>query len=182
MSFRKRLLEMIKEGEGSIPHMYLDTRGYVTVGVGQMLPSAERALELDFVERAGRAQAGGEAVRADYDSVKSREPGRAAGNYKKFTQLDLPEEKIDELLERRLNEFEAGLKREFPDYDDYPEDARLGLMDMAYNLGLSGLVNKFPSFVRAARNRDWSGCAKECQRRGIGDHRNEATRKLFENA
>ena len=55
-------------------------------------------------------------------------------------------------------------------------------MDMAFNLGNVGLVRKFPTFTRAARAKDWLTCARECQRRGIGDRRNEQTRQLFEAA
>ena len=42
---------LIKRGEGCISHMYLDTVGKVTVGVGNMLPTAEAAVELPFIDR-----------------------------------------------------------------------------------------------------------------------------------
>ena len=87
--------------------------------------------------------------------------------------------RIDELLDKRIFAFESGLRRDFPDYDDYPEEVKLGLMDMAFNLGNSGLVNKFPSFTRAAREKDWAGCAKECHRNGIADSRNQEVEDLF---
>ncbi len=41
-------------------------------------------------------------------------------------------------------------------------------------------MNKFPTFTKAAREKDWATCAKECERLGIGDRRNEMTKKLFE--
>ncbi len=53
---------------------------------------------------------------------------------------------------------------------------------MAFNLGVTGLVNKFPTFTRAAREGDWGKCADECRRRGISDERNEKTKELFNEA
>ena len=77
-------------------------------------------------------------------------------------------------------EFEEGLQSNFQEYGSYPDEIRLGLIDMAFNLGNAGLVDKFPIFTKAARVKDWATCANECRREGIGDHRNEMTKKLFE--
>jgi len=45
MSFEEQRRSMIREGEGSIPHMYLDTRGLVTVAVGQLQDDLTRDRE-----------------------------------------------------------------------------------------------------------------------------------------
>ena len=182
MSFEEQRRSMIREGEGSISHMYLDTRGLVTVAVGQLLSTVEAAQELGFVERDTRMSATVTQIAQDYESVKQQSDGRVASFYRQFTELDLPRAAINELLDRRIDGFEAGLRRDFPDYDGYPEKARLGLMDMAFNLGNAGLVRKFPTFTRAARAEDWATCAKECNRQGIGDRRNKEVRELFESA
>jgi len=92
----------------------------------------------------------------------------------------LPDAEIDALLDRRIAEFEAGLRHDFDGFDSYPERARLGLLDMAFNLGNNGLVTKFPSFTAAARAGDWAKCAAECRRNGISATRNEEVKKLFE--
>ncbi len=182
MNFDERRRAMIKEGEGSIAHMYLDTRGFVTVAVGQLLRTVDDAQELDFVHRDTGQPAGAPEVAQDYASVKHQEPGRVASYYRQFTTLELPEPAIDALLDIRIEGFEKGLRSDFPRYDSYPDAAKLGLMDMVFNLGNAGVVNKFPTFTRAARSQEWVTCARECRRVGIGDHRNEMTRKLFEQA
>lgn len=51
MSKQDRAIELLKEGEGSISHMYLDTRANVTAGVGQLLATVAAAQELPFVHR-----------------------------------------------------------------------------------------------------------------------------------
>ncbi len=180
MSFEDKRRSMIKEGEGSISHMYLDTKGFVTVAVGQLLRTVESAQELGFVDRATGESATAAEIAQDFESVEQQEAGRVASFYKPFTKLDLPEPAINALLDERIQGFETGLRADFPVYDDYPENAKLGLMDMVFNLGNAGLVNKFPTFAKAAREQDWPTCAKECRRRGIGDHRNEMTKRLFE--
>ncbi len=43
---QEKARSMIKGGEGCISHMYLDTVGKVTIGVGNMLPTAEDAMAL----------------------------------------------------------------------------------------------------------------------------------------
>ena len=178
-NFVKQQRDLIKRGEGCISHMYLDTVGKVTVGVGNMLPTAESAIELPFICRDTGVAATNEETRAEFNSIASKDPAKLASSYKKFTKLDLADDSIDDLLDQRIAEFESGLRKNFPLYDTYPDAAKRGLMDMAFNLGNSGLVNKFPSFTKAAREEDWTVCAQECQRTGISDERNEEVRKLF---
>ena len=178
-NFVKQQRDLIKRGEGCISHMYLDTVGKVTVGVGNMLPNADATIGLPFVRRDSGAAASNDEVRAEFRSVASKEPAKLASSYKKYTKLDLADDSIDDLLDQRIAEFESGLQKDFPLYDTYPDTAKLGLMDMAFNLGNSGLVNKFPSFTKAVREADWTVCAQECQRTGISDERNEEVRKLF---
>ena len=181
-SFEERRREMIKNGEGSIPHMYLDTVSKVTVGVGNMIPTAAAAEGLTFVRRDNGAPASAAEIRQDYESVAKQQKANLASSYKKFTQLDMPEDAIDTLLDARIDEFETGLRRSFPDFDNYPDKAQMGLMDMAFNLGNHGLVSKFPTFTNAAKEKDWLRCAEECRRTGISDARNAETKKLFEDA
>ena len=180
--FEERRRVMIKEGEGCIPHMYLDTVGKVTVAVGQMLPTAAAAQTLTFIRRDNGNQATDAEKRQDFEAVARQTAGRVAAAYKQFTQLDMPEDAINALLDTRIEGFEAVLRRDFPEYDSYPDEVKLGLMDMAFNLGNQGLVSKFPSFTRAARAQRWRTCAQECQRTGISNARNAMTKQLFENA
>jgi GH24 family phage-related lysozyme (muramidase) len=181
-SFEEQRQSMIKDGEGCIPYMYLDTVGRVTVAVGQMLPTAAAAQGLMFTRRDDGNRATAAEINQDYQAVAQQPPGRVASFYKQFTRLDMPEDAIDALLDTRIDEFEAGLRRDFPGYDSYPDEAKLGLMDMVFNLGNSGLIRGFPTFTRAARGKDWRTCANQCRRRGISDARNAMTKKLFEDA
>ena len=70
----------------------------------------------------------------------------------------------------------------FPEWNTYPEPVQVALVDMAFNLGVPGLVKKFPSFVAAVKSRDWAGASRECRRRGISEARNAETERLFAEA
>ena len=172
----------MKQQEGSIDHMYLDTRGFVTVGVGQLLASEEAAAELGFIHRDSGAEATRDDIINEYRNLKSQQPGLVATRYREFTQLMLPEATIDAMLEQKIDEFSLGLQKELTDFDGFPDAAKEGLLDMAFNLGLNGLMRKFPSFIAAAKRQDWNGCAAECHRNGIGESRNELTVSLFKQA
>ncbi|NKB35376.1 MAG: hypothetical protein GKR91_19935 [Pseudomonadales bacterium] len=179
--FRERVRELIKEGEGCVSHMYLDTVGKVTVGVGNMLKKPSSAASLPFIVEASGEKAPEEAIEEEFEQVSSQESARPAKYYKQFTQLVLSDYEINQLLDMRLDKFEIKLKSDFPKYDDYPEDARLALIDMAYDLGNKGLVKKFPTFTNAARKADWLTCANECKRKQIQDSRNDTVKSLFLN-
>lgn len=176
---KQKARTLIKTGEGCISHMYLDTVGKVTIGVGNMLPTAEAATEHPFVHADSGIPASADEIRAEFDLLCQQQSGKVAGSYQEYTRLVLTDEYIDELLDQRIDGFEQQLKRDFPKYDTYPEAAMLGLIDMAFNLGNRGLVDKFPSFTRAAQAEDWSSCEQECTRRGISNTRNEEVKSLF---
>lgn len=171
---------LIKNGEGSISHMYLDTVGKVTIGVGNMLPDVESAEALPFVTQKHMEPASKNEIRREFELVQQQKTGLIASSYRQYTKLQLTDEYIDQLLDKRIDEFETGLQKDFDNYESYPDAVRLGLMDMAFNLGNSGLIRKFPTFTLAAKEEKWDVCATECKRRGISDERNRETRELFE--
>lgn len=174
-----RTRELIKAGEGSIPHMYLDTVGKVTIGVGNMLRDAKAATALPFIVAESGEAASKQAIVAEYNLVAAQEPGLVAHRYRKYTKLILEEDAINALLDKRLGQFRRTLQKDFEGFDDFPENAQLGLIDMAFNLGNQGLIAKFPSFTRAARKKDWKKCAMECRRKQIQKTRNEEVKELF---
>ena len=178
--FLNKRRELIKRGEGCVSHMYVDTVGKVTIAVGNMLPNADAAVKLHFIKRETGESATESEIRAEFEVMQEQVPAKLASSYKQYTKLDLSDEFIDQLLEQRLDEFELGLQNNFNDYDSYPNEAKLALMDMAFNLGNSGLVNKFPTFTKLARAQNWHGCANECRRKGISSERNIETKELFD--
>lgn len=172
----------LKASEGVVSHMYLDTVGKVTVGVGNMLPNSSAAQKLEFVDRKTRKRATPGEIKADFDAVSKRPKGLKATAYLPHTKLDLPPAAIDSLLDSRITEFKRELKLKLPKFEQFPLTAQFALLDMAFNLGMSGLFTKFPKFIKAVEAEDWAGAAKESNRPQVATSRNTTVKKWLEEA
>lgn len=178
MRNRKALLEEIRGHEGKVAHIYLDSRGNVTVGIGQLLRTAAGAKKLPFVHRRAGQKATEEEIEQEFRKIEEQEPNLAAGKYKRLTRLELPEEEIEKLFSKQVERFEAGARKQFKGFDGYPLAAQIALVDMAYNVGLAGLA-RFKRLKAAAERGDWKAAAEAAQRKGIGEQRNQRTKELF---
>ena len=168
--------------EGNIPHMYLDTVGVVTVGIGHALATPAAAAALPFVLRATGQPAGAAQIGADYARVKTQPSALIASHYKAFGQTHLSETTIADLFAQDMNQFLPGLAAAIPGFADFPKTAQLALVDMAFNLGVRGLVSKFPKMMRFVSARDWTGCARECRRPQLNEGRNRQVAAWFHGA
>ena len=105
-----------------------------------------------------------------------------ASKYLEHTKLDLPDTEIDSLLDARIIEFKNGLKTKFSNFEDYPGTVQNALLDMAFNLGITGLVAKFPSLKAAILAEDWQKAADESNRPQVSKVRNTAVKDWLEAA
>jgi GH24 family phage-related lysozyme (muramidase) len=178
--------------ENIVKHMYPDSKGIITIGIGHAIPNTEAVKKLPFYFRKPitppRDVTDKDKI-DEYDKLKAifirlmkNVPPGNSSVFRNATNLDLAEEAVKDLFEEDLKKFLRQLEQTFPHYNEYPDEAKLGLLDMIYNLGHAGLTGKFPKLVRAAKMGDWSTVAKECRRNGIGNKRNENTKELFEKA
>jgi GH24 family phage-related lysozyme (muramidase) len=174
----------IRHWEGSVPWLYLDTRGFVTVAVGNLLSTASAAMALPFVvDRNGTTvPAFSHEINDDYARVSRMSPGLSARAYRSPSSPILLDEDIDILLNRRLtSEFLPGLERMYPGFDRFPRPAQSALLDLAFNLGLGGL-GKFHRLGAAVARRDWDTAAIQSSRRTSRPERNEWTAAKFRHA
>jgi len=169
--------------------MYLDTAANVTVGVGNLLANIGAAQALAFVVRPTDGSdpeqapaATPDQIATDFSNVSAQPKGQNFRDYQQFTSLILPDATIQSLLLSRVQAFVAQLTGAFPDFNAYPAPACAALVDMTYNLGLNGLLTKFPHFTQAVRNQDWSTAATQCTRGGIQPSRNAWTVAQFQQA
>jgi hypothetical protein len=176
--------------EGVVPWMYLDIKGLVTVGVGNLIDPVELAVPLPFRFRAQPAVLATPAqIAAEWSRIKNN-PALAKAGYRAcqaLTELGLDEAGIDSLVAARLASNEASLKKygPFEEFDAWPADAQLGLLSMAWALGPGG-PPAFPRFAAACRVQDFAGAATDCAISERGNPgvapRNAANRTLFGNA
>lgn len=171
-----------QSAEGKIPHMYLDTVGVVTVGIGHALATPTSAIALPFILRTTGQPASPAEITADYASVKARPAGLVASHYKAFSRIFLSEAAIADLFVRDMDDFLPGLTAAIPDLANFPRTAQLALIDMAFNLGVHGLVSKFPRMIRCVSDRNWSEAARECRRPQLGEERNRLVEAWFAEA
>jgi GH24 family phage-related lysozyme (muramidase) len=165
--------------EGIVPWMYLDTRGFVTVAVGELLANPASAVALAFVD-ANNQPCTPDAIQAEYSRVSSLPPGKyPAAFYRSPASPTLPHPAIDALLLRHLTFFDTQLSQRFQSYVAFPDPAKLGLLDMIYNLGVTGLFQGYPTFMTCVQNQNWAGAASQCHRNGPSPQRNDWTRQQF---
>jgi len=177
MAYLDESLAKLEEFEGSIPWMYLDTVGKVTVGVGLMLPDVAAAQKLSFV--IGDRPATEAEVAAEFARVEAMAMGRPAQFYHRAGGPALPQAEIDSLLRTVLVGFEGEVRARLPGYDSFPDGVKLALLDMAYNLGPVGLLRGYPRLITAVEAGNWAQAASASFRHGPGAARNQWTQKMF---
>ena len=168
---------MLLANEGRVSYLYRCTGGKVTIGVGHACESTSDACKLPMVTAAGSPAAATEIANA-YAAVSSAPLGLPAKDYRSLSELNLPEDAIDQLWSDDISTFTTSLRKNIPNFDTYPDPAQDALFDMAYNLGIGGLL-RYHNLLAACRAGDWDRAATESVRPGISDERNKATAALF---
>ena len=108
--------------------------------------------------------------------------------YKTITDLRMTLDVAISLADRHVMSDYAALQDIYPGFDSFPQDVKLALFDMIYNLGAgrgngahhraTGL-RAFTTMNSAIARRDWRGAASSCTRVGPPPQRNAATSLLF---
>ena len=74
--------------------------------------------------------------------------------------LVLEEDLCDEILLRKLHILGRSVMGKFPFFDSLPSDCKSVLMEMCYQLGVTG-VSKFKKALKAMEDGDWEKAADE---------------------
>lgn len=156
--------------EGVVPHLYLDTRGNMTCGVGFLVKSEAELVRLPWSPSA-------QAALMDWQLVARAAPGKPASFYRPLCKARLNEIDMRRMFDLHVTAFRKQIDPAWH-LNNWPECVQIALVDMAFNLGAAGLA-KYRKLQAAVFARQWSVAANECARGGIGDARNEATRQLF---
>ncbi|WNG29458.1 hypothetical protein F0U62_39795 [Cystobacter fuscus] len=144
--------------EGIVAYMYLDTKGYVTVGAGNLLNTAKDAQALPFQNKdAGRA-ATPEEIATAFQQVKQMKKGMWFTEYAQRPMIALTDQFIRDLVKKRLDtEFLPVIRETFkPHFDSYPLCVRRALLDIAYNRGAYSFNTKVPELTAAVKARNWT--------------------------
>jgi GH24 family phage-related lysozyme (muramidase) len=183
VTLKNRLKVKLEQYEGRVEHMYLDTEGFVTVGVGNLLTSTEEAKKLAFVVRDTGIAATVQQKADEFIKIKARPFGKdqQASKFRPFTILKLSDCVINTMVDKHISSFEGELKRIYgtAEFNGYPDKVQLALFDMIFNLGMTKLKNNFPNFNKHIKAADFKKAALECSRTKIADERNAYVRNLL---
>ena len=192
--------------EDRVDYMYLDIKGLVTIGIGNLIDVEHAAdkknlekimkelVTLPFVYKKGQGDAGKPATKADIEAewkkVKGRqELAKEKLSYLKFAAITTLElQHIDHLVFKTANTMETELKMDpaFQGFDRWPADAQLGLLSMSWAVGTTKLKANWPHLKTACKQPDFNKVLKHCAIRTSDNpgvvKRNIANRLLFNNA
>ncbi|MFA7553498.1 MAG: hypothetical protein WCY88_04540 [Spongiibacteraceae bacterium] len=186
--------ENIEKYEGRIPHLYLDTVGKVTVGIGHMLPNKAAISAVTMYKKGANnllVLATTTEKYAEYDSIKKRPFGRSYGaaSFNKYTTLIMEDADIDAQRDEHILSF----YKELTDYyttangfttafDTMPIDIQKALFDMVFNLGITKLKKQYVKLNGFIKSEKWDDAAKQSNRVGISPTRNKYVFDLFKAA
>lgn len=157
--------------EGAVPWMYLDIKGLVTTGIGNLINSPGAATALPWRHGVDGPYATANEIAQAWQTVHDMAGKRDAkgrlftelggGNsaFANATDLRLDAEGIAKAVGGKLESNEAILRKRFPYYDNWPADAQLALHSMAWAMGANFAFPKFqaavsgliPDFATAAK-------------------------------
>lgn len=130
------IFDFIKDHEGYRPHVYKDTLGIPTIGIGFNLtrPDAKKIAQ----------QAG-----ANYQNIL-------------LGKEDLSDEQVKEIFKITISIAYKDAKQWIPDFDGLPKNIKLAILDLSFNMGYSRLSKfiKTRNFILA---KDYHNAAKELQ-------------------
>lgn len=179
-SLTTKLKKQITLYEGNVSHMYLDSKGYVTIGIGSLIPSLKAAQKLPFVHSKTHKNANASEIKTEFQNIKKLKPNEHSTYYKKHTKLILSQINITKLFNLQVKTFHGELLRLYINFKSYPIEVKLALFDMIYNLGLTRLKREFPKFNSAIKQKDWLTAAKESHRKPpVKSQRNNYVKRLF---
>lgn len=175
----QELKNALKQHEGIKNHAYLDSKGILTIGIGNNVSKRENFMALNLINtKDGHTLSPTEKenlytqIMDDIALKKFSE-----GNYSQYCLMDAEiENKFNQQLEQSYHE----LERKIPDFQTLPIPAQQALLDMQFNMGnYKFSETKWPKLFSAIRNKDWEMAANDSHRRDIQKSRQNWTRNKF---
>lgn len=170
--------------EGALPFLYLDQLGLVTTAIGVLVDPLPLALGLPWIVPGEGRAATRQEIAEDWERVHERQDLRMRGGatYAQVARLRLGPGGIEQVTYRKLDDMVAKLRRRFVEWDQWPADAQLAVLSLAW---ACGPAFRFPKLARHLQDQDWRAAATESDIRpdhGTIRRRNEWQRICYENA
>ena len=162
----KAMWENIKNNEDVMQHPYLDTKGLVTVGGGINVDKWDNFKKINFTVNGVPAT---EAEKfAAYNIMRNLSNERdeqghpahwntLAEKFADYTNVRISDEYARSLSQNHMTNDLAHLRREFADFDTFPQPLKEVLLDIQYNVKDGLIERKWPNLYKAIRERNING-------------------------
>lgn len=182
---RARFVDWSARFESLLDYLYCDCKRLVTTGLGNLVDSIAALNGLIFIHPSTGTIATAAEVAAYWNAVKhsTLNPLKGGAQYAALSDLRICHVSLDKLIQTKLDEMERQLRLSFPTWDDFPADAQLACLSMAWAMG-QYFVPKWPHFKAACDAHDWAQAAANCHMSETSQndsfhHRNDANVALF---
>lgn len=182
----------LEEYEGRYNHMYLDSLGKVTIGVGHLIESRSAVSGIILYHTKNTIPTSLASIKDkqdEFDNVLKQKKNYRASWYRQYTKLIMKDADINIQRDKHINTFYTELcgmynksKGYSKDFDDLPDEVQLALFDMIFNLGQTKLRKLFTKFNDAIKNEKWDEAAKQCNRPDVNPARNAYVKNLLTTA
>ena len=174
---RKHLVN--EESENLIEYIYLDSKGYITTGIGSKIDDKETFLNINFMigDRLATYQEKLDAYNKFNDMSKKEiyKKNYKAQYYRKFSNLRINARDAEELLYKHtLNDLKK-LREGIENFDKLPLPLQEVLMDIRYNTGNVSKLN-WPKLREGIRTKNLSLIADNVNRKDVSAERNKWAR------
>ncbi len=188
----KEVMDFIQIEEEYKGHLYKDTGGYITTGIGLKVDNEEEMASLPFVMRLenGKERLATEEEKIDYyRALKKIDLGSNvdADSYvpnenNNLPNMYFPEEDARLKMLMHLHEDHRMLRKDLGrvdvDFDKLPKNAKKAIFDIRYNTGNFN-ENSWEELIKAIKKDDWVTAARESSRIAVSKERNDRTADLF---
>ncbi len=188
-SVREAFIPWTTQYEGRVPWMYCDVKGLVSTGIGNLIDTIAEAARLPWLKPDG-TRASYQEIADEWSLIKNFPNAARLGHkaVEHVAKLRMTNEQIDKLVMSKVLEMEDYLIHErhdggFPAFDQWPADAQLATLSMAW---ACGPAFRFPKLAAALRDWDFETAALECKmvekdNPGVAP-RHKADKELYLNA
>ena len=179
----KDLKQEILKFEGLKLNFYLDSKGILTVGIGQNVNNFNDFKNLNIINKqTGNTLNSNQ--KTDLNSQIMQDISNNTFTEKNYSNLEISKNDIynqfNTMLEKSYNE----LEQKIDNFDKFPTSVKQALVDMQFNMGNKKFSeDTWPKLFKAIDNRDWQTAGKEAsQRKDVQKSRREWTYKMFMDA
>ena len=175
----KELKDAIRQHEGIKSNLYLDSKGILTIGIGNNVSKLANFVELNLSD----TKDGHTLTVAEKESMYAQimsDVNSKTFKEKKYSQYQVGASEIENKFNHQLEQSYVELERKIEGFKTLPITVQQALLDMQFNMGnYKFSEQKWHELFSAVRNQDWKKAANESHRLGIQQSRQDWTRDKF---